>query len=231
MPITILIVDDDPLARRMLRVILDNEPEFEVVGEADDGDVAVDQVAALDPDIVLMDIRMPNVNGIEATRRLVERNPDRPRVLVVTTFEYDEYVYEALKEGARGFLLKRWVESPDFFLRQISSTASGESLVVPRSIVNLINHHNSASNHDKQSEFLLAQLTSREAEVLSLVATGSSNAEVGGKLFISEHTVKRHMVEVLRKLNVRDRTQATVVAYEGGLVSPGGGPEFLSSSG
>ena len=219
-PATVLVADDDAMVRAWLRAKVDDDPDLRVVGEAENGAVAVERVADLDPDIVLMDVRMPGMDGIEAMRRLHSRNPDRPRVLVVTMFHNDEYVLEALRAGARGFLLKRSASTPAF-MRELRSAALGDSLVVPESVRQLIEHFASPKTPHKHAEASIARLSAREAEVLVHVAAGLSNQEIGEKLFLSEHTVKRNMSSILEKLAARDRNQATIVAYEGGLVIPG----------
>ena len=219
-PATVIVADDDAVVRTWLRAKVDDDPDLQTVGEAENGAVALERVADLDPDIVLMDIRMPGIDGIDAMRRLHSRNPDRPRVLVVTMFEKDEYVLEALRAGARGFLLKHSVSTPAF-MRELRSAALGESLVVPESVRQLIEHFALPKPPHKDTEASIAKLTAREAEVLSLVATGLSNQEIADELFLSENTVKRHMSSILSKLEAKTRNQATIVAYEGGLVVPG----------
>jgi DNA-binding NarL/FixJ family response regulator len=218
-----VLVDDDPLVRMGLRAIVDQQPDLAVVGEAGDGTEALRAVAETDPDVVLMDVRMPGMDGIEATRRLVAERPDRPRVLVITTFENDDYVYEALRAGASGFVLKR--VTPVELVDAIRVVARGESLVFPvltRRLVERFALARTPAPDDLQA-LLLAGLTDREAELLRLLAEGLTNAEISERLYISLHTTKSHVASVLAKLGARDRTQAVVFAYETGFVQPGGG--------
>jgi DNA-binding NarL/FixJ family response regulator len=218
-PVRVLIADDDGLVRSGLRTILSIEPDIDVVGEASDGFEAVRRSAELDPDVVLMDVRMPNLDGIQATRRIVERSPSRPRVLVVTTFEHDDYVFDALRAGASGFVLKR--VQPDELAQAIRIVATGESLVFPALTRALVERHNvQLPPGDRRAE-LVASLTEREAEILRLVARGLSNQEIADTLVVAVHTVKSHVAHVLGKLESRDRTQAVIVAYETGFIRPG----------
>ena len=218
-PVRVLIADDDGLVRSGLRTILSIEPDIDVVGEASDGFEAVRRSAELDPDVVLMDVRMPNLDGIQATRRIVERSPTRPRVLVVTTFEHDDYVFDALRAGASGFVLKR--VQPDELAQAIRIVATGESLVFPALTRALVERHNiQLPPGDRRAE-LVASLTEREAEILRLVARGLSNQEIADTLVVAVHTVKSHVAHVLGKLESRDRTQAVIVAYETGFIRPG----------
>jgi DNA-binding NarL/FixJ family response regulator len=215
----VLIADDDGLVRSGLRTILSTEPDIDVVGEAADGFEAVRRAAELDPDVVLMDVRMPNLDGIQATRRIVERSCSRPRVLVVTTFEHDDYVFDALRAGASGFVLKR--VQPEELAQAIRIVASGESLVFPALTRALVERHNvRLAPGDRRAE-LVASLTEREAEILRLVARGRSNQEIADELVVAVHTVKSHVAHVLAKLESRDRTQAVIVAYETGFIRPG----------
>ena len=216
--IRVLVADDQALVRAGFRMILKAEPGIEVAGEAADGVEAVALAAETDPDVVLMDVRMPEMDGIEATRRIVT-SEDAPRVLVLTTFDLDEYVYEALRAGASGFLLKDAPEAQ--LLAGIRIVADGGSLFAPSVTRRLIERF--APPEAPQSREGLNELTPRELEVLSLVARGLSNAEIAKDLFLSEHTVKTHVAHVLQKLDLRDRTQAVVAAYESGLVRPGAG--------
>ncbi|MBM2619941.1 response regulator transcription factor [Actinoplanes sp. LDG1-06] len=212
--ITVLIVDDDDLIRAGLSAVLGAADGITVIGEATDGDQAVPQAAALHPDVVLMDVRMPRIDGIQATRLLLERLDDPPRVLVLTTFENDEYVYEALAAGASGFLLKR--ARPERIAEAVRLVARGDSLLFPEAVRRL------AATHQRPAAGRLpgAPLTEREAEVLALMAEGLSNAEIAGRLVLGVETIKSHVGNVLAKLGVRDRTQAVVTAYRSGFISP-----------
>jgi DNA-binding NarL/FixJ family response regulator len=218
--IRILLVDDQALVRAGFRMILDAEPEMEVVGEAGDGREAIDQVRALRPDIVLMDIRMPELDGLEATRRILESGDDAPRILMLTTFDLDEYVYEALRAGASGFLLKD--TPPEQLVSAIEVIAQGEALLSPAITRRVISEFVKGTGPKPQAQFpRLQELTAREREVLTLIARGLSNAEIAKTLFVSETTVKTHVARILMKLNLRDRVQAVVLAYESGTVQPG----------
>jgi DNA-binding NarL/FixJ family response regulator len=217
--IRILIADDQALVRGGFRLILDAQKDMEVVGEADDGRQALDQVEALDPDIVLMDVRMPEMNGIEATARLAERGP-RPRVLILTTFDADKFVYDAMKAGASGFLLKD--VRPEQLAEAVRTVAHGEALLAPAITRRLVEGFVRGPAPGARSPDELSELTDRELDVLRLLAQGHSNAEIGSALFVTEATVKTHVTHVLAKLGVRDRVQAVVFAYECGLVSPRG---------
>jgi DNA-binding NarL/FixJ family response regulator len=214
-PVRVLLVDDQRLVRTGLRMILDAEPGIEVVGEAANGQEALDRSAELAPDVVLMDVRMPVMDGVEATRRLLERE-DAPRVVVVTTFDLDEVVYEALRAGASGFLLKDAPE--DRLVAAIRVVAEGGSLFAASATRRLV--HEFARPRPAVSPLGLDLLTERETEVLTLVARGLSNAEIAQQLVVSENTVKTHVARMLAKLGLRDRVQAVVLAYEQGLVRP-----------
>ena len=215
--IRVLLADDQSLVRAGFRMILKMEPDIEVVGEAGDGNEAVALAAELAPDVVLMDIRMPELDGIEATRRIVVDDAS-PRVLVLTTFDLDEYVYGALHAGASAFLLKDAPE--DQLLSAIRVVAAGGSLFAPSVTRRLIEAF--AQRPPSQDPPAgLAELTARELDVLRLVARGLSNGEIAKSLVVSEHTVKTHVAHLLHKLDLRDRTQAVVVAYESGLVRAG----------
>jgi DNA-binding NarL/FixJ family response regulator len=216
MTIRVLLADDQTLVRSGFRMILRAEPEVEVVGEAGDGAEAVALAGELDPDVVLMDLRMPNVDGIEATRRITDKGERSPRVLVLTTFDLDEYVYEALRAGASGFLLK---DAPqEQLVAGIRIVAGGASLFAPAVTRRLIQRFASAAPREPPPA--LAELTPRELEVLRLVARGLSNAEIAAELVLSEHTAKTHVAHILDKLDLRDRVQAVVLAYESGVVHP-----------
>ena len=223
MTIRVLVVDDQPLLRAGFRMILEAEPDIEVAGEASDGLEAVEQARWTRPDVVLMDIRMPNLDGVEATRRLTSQNGERaPRVLILTTFNVDEYVVEALRAGASGFLLKD--VPPDELVAGIRVVAAGDALLAPSVTRRLLDRiAKRLPSADPIQAAALASLTERELEVLKLLARGLSNAEIAKTLFVSETTVKTHVGHVLQKLGVRDRVQAVVLAYESGVVQPGGG--------
>ena len=223
MTIRVLLVDDQPLLRTGFRMILEAEPDIAVVGEAADGEQAVEQVRALQPDVVLMDIRMPRMDGVEATRRIAGPGRDgesAARVLVLTTFDLDEYVVEALRAGASGFLLK---DVPaDDLVTAIRVIAEGEALLAPSITRRLLDMYAARlPSAEDPTPDTLAMLTDREVEVLRLVARGMSNAEIAAELYVSETTVKTHVGHVLTKLGLRDRVQAAVYAYESGLVRPG----------
>jgi DNA-binding NarL/FixJ family response regulator len=215
--IRVLLADDQALVRAGFRMILRAEPGVEVVGEAGHGLEAVELARALEPNVVLMDVRMPELDGIEATRRIVDGRDDGPRVLVLTTFDLDEYVYEALRAGASGFLLKDAPE--DQLVAGIKVVADGGSLFAPAVTRRLIERFAGAAPSEPPP--LLAELTPRELEVLRLVARGLSNAEIADELVLSEHTAKTHVAHILQKLDARDRVQAVVRAYESGLVRAG----------
>ncbi|GLZ00555.1 DNA-binding response regulator [Actinoplanes sp. NBRC 103695] len=211
--ISVLIVDDDALIRAGLRAILGAEDDIDVAGEAEDGADVVPAVVRLRPDVVLMDVRMPRLDGIQATRLLHERLERPPRVLVVTTFENDEHVYDALRAGAGGFLLKR--SRPAQIVEAVRVVARGESLLFPAAVRRL-----AAAYGPSREQLPGVRLTDREGEVLRLMAEGLSNAEIAAKLVLGLETVKTHVGNVLAKLGVRDRTQAVVVAYRSGFISP-----------
>jgi DNA-binding NarL/FixJ family response regulator len=221
MSIRIVLADDEHLVRAGFRLILDSEPDFEVVGEAGNGAEAFEITKKLDPDIVLMDIQMPGMDGLEATRQIAAlRRAESSRVLVVTTFEVDEYVYEALRAGASGFVLKR--TPADDLIAAIRVVAAGDALLSPSVTRRLIDQfaHRPAPNHAGAGA--LERLTEREREVLILVAHGLSNAEVAEQLVLSEGTVKTHVKHIFGKLELRDRAHAVIFAYDAGLVEPKG---------
>jgi DNA-binding NarL/FixJ family response regulator len=218
--IKVLVADDQPLARNGLQAMLGAQEDLEIVGEAADGAEAVEEALRLRPDVVVMDIRMPNVDGIEATRRLQE-HAGAPKVLVLTTFDLDEYVYEALRAGAGGFLLKD--APPGQLAEAVRTVAAGESLLAPAITRRLVERFVSRPAPDAAARDTFDELTERELEVLKLVAGGLSNAEIAASLFLSEATVKTHVTRILAKLGLRDRVQAVVLAYESGLVEPGAG--------
>jgi len=216
--ITVVVVDDQALVRAGFRVLVDSAPDFTVVGEAADGQEAVRVVRETSPDVVLMDIRMPEMDGIEATRQIIAAGGDGPtRVLILTTFELDEYVYEALKAGASGFLLKD--TPPEDLLEAITVIAGGNALLAPSVTKTLIAEFASRSTHRYQNTKLLATVTPREQEVLMLVARGRSNAEIAEELHMSAATAKTHVSRILTKLGARDRAQLVVIAYESGLAT------------
>ncbi len=217
--IRVLIADDHELMRNGLRAILDAQQDIEVIGEAEHGAQAVENAIRLHPDVVIMDIRMPRLDGIEATRRLAVQGEKAPKVLVLTTFDLDEYVYQALRAGAAGFLLKD--TPPRQLAEAIRTVAAGESLLAPAVTRRLIERYVSRPPSDTARRERFAALTDRELEVLQLITRGLSNAEIGARLFLSEATVKTHVTRILSKLGVRDRVQAVVLAYETGLVQPG----------
>jgi DNA-binding NarL/FixJ family response regulator len=216
--IRVLLADDQRLVRSGFRLILAGEPGLEVVGEAGDGIEAVQAVRELRPDVVLMDVRMPRVDGIEATRRIMRGDEPRPRVLVLTTFDADEYVFGALRAGGSGFLLKDVPEEQ--LLAAIRVTADGGALFSPGVTRRLIERFVEVGEPSPPPAEL-DSLTEREREVLVLLARGLSNAEIAAHLVVSDHTVKTHVARVLGKLGLRDRTQAVILAYESGLVRPG----------
>jgi DNA-binding NarL/FixJ family response regulator len=212
----VLIVDDQALVRAGFRMILDAEVDIEVAGEAADGDEAVSEAERLQPDVVLMDVRMPQVDGIEATRRLLSGDRSETKVVMLTTFDMDEYVYDALRAGASGFLLKD--VPPEQLVAGIRAVAQGDALLAPsitRRVIEEFVRRPPSSVQTMPPE--VAELTVRELEVLKLVARGLSNAEIAKELFVSETTVKTHVAHVLNKLSLRDRVQAVVFAYECGL--------------
>jgi DNA-binding NarL/FixJ family response regulator len=219
MAVRVLIADDEAMVRAGFRMILESEEGIEVVGEADDGERAVRESERLRPDVVVMDIQMPGKDGVAATREIVDRLSDPPRVLVVTTFDIDEYVYEALRAGASGFLLKN--SPPEELARAIRVVSTGESLLSPSVTRRLIEDVASRPRTPSAPPAAIAELTEREREVLILVARGLSNAEIGERLFVSIGTVKTHVARLLMKLGLRDRVQVVVLAYESGLVTPG----------
>jgi DNA-binding NarL/FixJ family response regulator len=216
--INVLIADDQQLVRAGFTMILEAEEDIEVIGEASDGKEAVAEVRRLRPDVVLMDIRMPEQDGIEATRQLVD-GPASPKILILTTFDLDEYVYDALRAGASGFLLKD--TPPEQLVQAIRIVAEGESLLSPSVTKRVIEEYVAKKRPAVPKPRGLDELTAREAEVLTLVARGLSNAEIARELWVSETTVKTHVARVLMKLGLRDRVQVVVLAYEHGVVEPG----------
>ncbi|MFF5448989.1 response regulator [Streptomyces sp. NPDC012888] len=219
-PIRVMIADDQMMVRQGFTVLLNAQPDIEVVGQAVDGADAVAKVAELDPDVVLMDIRMPGVSGIEATATITGVPGATVKVLVLTTFDLDEYVYEALRAGASGFLLKD--ASADQLAEAVRVIAAGEALLSPNITKRLITEFSRMGAPRAPSRERVGELTERETEVLSLIAQGLSNAEIARHLVVAEQTVKTHVSRILVKLGLRDRTQAAVFAYETGLVRPAG---------
>ncbi|WP_405616912.1 response regulator [Streptomyces sp. NBC_00076] len=218
--IRVLIADDQQMVRQGFTVLLNTQPDIEVIGQAVDGLDAIAQVAELVPDVVLMDIRMPELGGIEATRRITDERPDI-KVLVLTTFDLDEYVYEALRAGASGFLLKD--ASADQLAEAVRVVAAGDALLAPGITRRLIAEFSRLGDRPRTPlKERVGGLTERETEVLALIAQGLSNAEIAERLVVAEQTVKTHVGRILVKLGLRDRTQAAVFAYESGLVRPAG---------
>ncbi|ADB52405.1 response regulator [Conexibacter woesei] len=218
-PVRVMLVDDDELVRRGLGLILSSDPTLELAGEAADGDVAVRRAVHQRPDVVLMDVRMPVLDGIAATRELIARVP-AAKVVILTTFEEDDYVIGALRAGASGFLLKR--SSPEDLRRAIHTVAAGDALLSPSVTRRVIDRLVEQPVLRPSSDARLSELTPREQEVLLLMAQGLSNREIVDALAVEETTVKSHVRRVLSKLGVRDRVHAVILAYESGLVSPGG---------
>jgi DNA-binding NarL/FixJ family response regulator len=214
MTIQVVLADDDPMVRVGLRTIIDHEPDLRVVGEAGDGDEVIDVVTEVRPDVVLMDIRMPRRDGLDATKELIRRLESPPRIVILTTFELDVYVYEALRAGATGFLLKR--VTPAELLDSIRLAFTGESLIFPALTRDLLEH---AYRPARRPDQRLESLTGRERQVLYLVGQGRSNLEIADDLFIGAETVKTHVGNILAKLGARDRIQAVIYAYETGFIN------------
>ena len=214
--IRVLLVDDDALVRTGLRILLDHAPEITVVGDAADGRAAVTRARDLSPDVVLMDVRMPVFDGVDATREIVSWGPGRPRVLVLTTFDLDEVVDDAIDAGADGFLLKR--ATPEQLVEAIRTVAAGDALVSPSVTRRLLRAYASRRAPDADRLRLAATLTGREVDVLRALAGGLSNAEIADRIWVSPETVKTHIKSILGKLDARDRTQAVVWAYQTGFV-------------
>ncbi|MGW1466531.1 response regulator transcription factor [Streptomyces sp. NPDC002308] len=216
MAVKVLLVDDEPLVRTGLRAVLESQPDIVVAGEAADGASVLPLVRQLRPDVVAMDVRMPLMDGIEATRLLLRSLAEPPKILVVTTFENDEYVYEALRAGADGFLLKR--ARPMEIVNAVRLVAEGESLLFPAAVRRLASEY---GTNKARAVVERASLTDREEGVLRLMCRGLSNAEIAAKLMLGTETVKTHVSALLTKLGARDRTQAVITAYESGFVVPG----------
>ena len=216
--IRVVVVDDQALVRTGLRTLIESEPDLELVGEAADGQQAASRAAVLRPDVVVMGVRMPDLDGIEAARRVVALRPDPPRVLLLTTFDLDEYVFDGLAAGASGFLLKH--APPEEIVLAIRAAAAGDALVSPAPMRRLVEHFVRGRPVAAPD---LGQLTGREREVLGLLVRGLSNADIARTLVISEATVKTHVTRILTKLRLRDRAHAVVYGYETGLIRPGEG--------
>ena len=214
----VLIADDQALVRGGLRMILEAQQDVEIAGEAENGDAALELVRRARPDVVLMDIRMPGTDGLEATRRLMAMGAPVPRVIILTTFDLDEYVYEALRTGASGFLLKS--ARPDELVAAVRAAAAGETLLAPQITRRLIEAFVRRPPIGTHTAAELESLTKRELEVLRHIACGRSNSEIARLLYVSDETVKTHASRVFMKLGVRDRTQAVILAYEYGVVEP-----------
>jgi DNA-binding NarL/FixJ family response regulator len=218
MSIRVLLCDDQALVRSGFRMILEARPDLEVVGEAEDGLQAVELAVRSEPDVILMDVRMPNIDGVEAIRRIVAAGSEA-RVIVLTTYDLDEYVYDAIRAGASAFLLKD--VRPTQLVEAIRIVAAGDALLAPSVTRRLLDRFARSLPGREPAPAALSSLTEREVEVLRLLASGMSNAELAEHLFVSEATVKSHISNILRKLGVRDRVQAVILAYEAGLVLPG----------
>lgn len=218
--IKVLIVDDEHLVRGGIRMILDAQPDIEVVGEAQDGAQAVSSARALSPDVILLDVQMPVMNGLDAAREILHLPGDHPKVVMITTFDLDEHVHAAIAAGASGFLLKD--TRAEVLADAVRTVAGGEALLAPAILRRLIAHHTTSAPAASAARMLpgLQELTEREVGVFRLLAQGLSNREIARELWITESTVKTHVTRLFTKLDLRDRAQAVVVAYESGLVSP-----------
>ncbi|MFF3287713.1 response regulator [Streptomyces sp. NPDC003023] len=214
--VRVALADDERMVRTALRVILDAEPDLEVVGEAATGAEAVSEVRRLCPDVVLMDVRMPEIDGIRATEQILSTMAEPPRIVVVTTFENDSYVYDALRAGAAGFLLKR--AAAEELVQAVRLVAHSDSLLFPSAVRSLAAEY--GRRQPAAAPPWVARLTEREAEVLRLMATGLTNAEIAGRMGVGPATTKTHVAAVLAKIGARDRTQAVIAAYESGFISP-----------
>ena len=222
MMIRVVLADDQRLVRTGFRMILDRTPDIEVIGEANDGNDAVAVSRTLQPDVVLMDVRMPGIDGIEATKQLCADAEPRPKILILTTFDLDEYVLSGLRAGASGFLLKDTLA--DDLINAIRAVASGDAVVAPSATRRLLERFLSVgpeSTNTRSGDFTTTTLTNREREVLELIARGLSNSEIATRLYVTEGTVKTHVGRILAKLRLRDRVQAVIFAYEAGMIRPG----------
>jgi DNA-binding NarL/FixJ family response regulator len=225
--VRVVVADDHQVVRTGFAALLDTQPDFTVLGTASDGAEAVRLSRELRPDVVLMDVRMPGTNGIQATRQLCTGSEPGPRIIILTTFDLDEYVYDALRAGASGFLLKD--VTAERLFDAVRVVASGEALLAPAITRRLIGEFaRLRPQQTRPAATVLADLTPRETEVLRLIAEGLSNPEIAGRLIVTEETVKTHVSRVLHKLGLRDRTQAVVIAYESGLVTPGSSGRSLT---
>ena len=222
-PLRIALVDDQPLVRAGFAMVIDSQDDLEVVAQASDGAAAVEELRARTVDVVLMDIRMPRMDGIEATSRILAQSPEgrAPKIIVLTTFDLDEYVVSAIRAGASGFLLKD--AQPEDLLGAIRTVHSGDAVIAPSATRRLLARVIAAPEPQEKDTSVLDVLTEREREVLALMGRGYSNQEIGAELFVAEATVKTHVGRVLAKLGARDRVQAVIVSFETGLVSPGAG--------
>lgn len=219
MTIRLVLADDQPLVREGLRKIFGADPELCMLADVGDGRAAVEATRRLRPDVVVMDVRMPHLDGIEATRQIVAAGSGLPRVLVLTTFDLDDYIFGALRAGASGFLLKD--AAPETLISAVHTIARGDALLAPAVTRVVVERFAGTREPDAMAAARLAELSGREREVLLLMVAGRSNREIGEQLFISEATVKTHVMAVLRKLDLRDRVQAVIFGYESGLVTPG----------
>ena len=219
--ITVMLVDDQTLLRGGLRIVIDSEADLQVIAEAADGSDAISQLETVRPDVILMDIRMPGMDGITATARITATSPDS-KIIILTTYDIDRYVYDGLRAGASGFLLKD--ATPEALTNGIRTVAGGESVLAPSATTRLVSRFAALSDEQNATRpakpHVLNSLTDREREVFQLMAKGLSNRELANRLFVSEHTIKIHVARVLSKLDLRDRVQAVVLAYESGLVAP-----------
>jgi DNA-binding NarL/FixJ family response regulator len=222
MSVRVVLVDDQALIRTGFKMILETEDDIEVVGEASDGEQAISMTRSVRPDVVLMDVQMPTMDGLEATGRIVRDANIPSRIVILTTFERDDYVFEALRAGASGFLLKN--APPEELVHAVRVVAAGDALLAPSVTRKVIEGFIRRPAH-RSNEAELRRLTERETEILQLLATGKSNSELADHLFVGEGTIKTHVSSVLTKLGLRDRMQAVIFAYESGLIEPGQQPE------